>query len=198
MITPDHARSIRLVAMDVDGVLTEGGIYLGSTGGEELELKRYDIQDGMGLHLLKMAGIRAAILTGRESESVRLRARELGIEDCLQDRKARKLPAFRELCRRRGIAPEEAAFIGDDLPDLGVLRIVGLPVAVGNAVAEVKAVCAVQLTRNGGHGAVREFVELLLKARGEWDTMVEQYVVERSGEPAPPASAASPAPVGRG
>jgi 3-deoxy-D-manno-octulosonate 8-phosphate phosphatase (KDO 8-P phosphatase) len=195
MITPERARSVRLVAMDVDGVLTEGGIFLGSTGGEELEFKRYDIQDGMGLHLLKMAGIRTAILTGRESESVRMRARELGIDDCLQDRKARKLPAFRELCRRRGISPEEAAFIGDDLPDLGVLRIVGLPVAVGNAAAEVKAMCAVQLTRNGGHGAVREFVELLLKARGEWDDLVEQYVLDRSGEPAPPAP---PAPAGRG
>lgn len=195
MITPDRARSIRLVAMDVDGVLTEGGIFLGSTGGEELEFKRYDIQDGMGLHLLKMAGIRTAILTGRESESVRMRARELGIEDCLQDRKARKLPAFRELCRRRGISPEEAAFIGDDLPDLGVLRIVGLPVAVGNAAAEVKAIGAVQLTRNGGHGAVREFAELLLKTRGEWDDLVEQYVLDRSREPAPPAPSA---PAGRG
>ena len=197
MITPDRARNIRLLAMDVDGVLTEGGIFLGSAGGGVIEFKRYYIQDGMGLHLLKMAGVRAAILTGRESDSVRLRARELGIEDCVQDRKARKLPAFRELCLRRGIAPEEAAFIGDDLPDLGILRIVGLPVAVGNAVAEVRAACAVQLTRTGGHGAVREFVELLLKARGEWDELVEQYVLERSGEPAPPASPAPQAPVAR-
>ena len=189
MISTDLARSIRLVAMDVDGVLTEGGIYLGSAGDAELEFKRYDIQDGMGLHLLKMAGIRAAILTGRESDSVRIRARELGIEDCLQDRKARKLPAFRELCRRRGIAPEDAAFIGDDLPDLGILRIVGMPVAVGNAVEDVKAASVVRLTRNGGHGAVREFVELLLKARGEWDDLVERYVLERSGESAPAAPA---------
>ena len=189
MITPEHARSIRLVAMDVDGVLTEGGIFLGSAGDRELEFKRYDIQDGMGLHLLKMAGIRAAILTGRESESVRMRARELGIEDCLQDRKARKLPAFRELCRRRGIAPEDAAFIGDDLPDLGILRIVGLPVCVGNAVQEVKAASLVRLTRNGGHGAVREFIELLLKARGEWDDLVDQYVLDRSGEATPAAPA---------
>jgi 3-deoxy-D-manno-octulosonate 8-phosphate phosphatase (KDO 8-P phosphatase) len=189
MMSTDLARSIRLVAMDVDGVLTEGGIFLGSAGDAELEFKRYDIQDGMGLHLLRMAGIRAAILTGRESSSVRMRARELGIEDCLQDRKARKLPAFRELCRRRGIAPEDAAFIGDDLPDLGILRIVGMPVAVGNAVEEVKAASVVRLTRNGGHGAVREFVELLLKARGEWDDLVEQYVLERSDASAPAAPA---------
>lgn len=182
MIDPSVARRIRLVALDVDGVLTEGGIYLGSVDGQQLEFKRYDIQDGMGLHLLKMAGIRVAIITGRESESVRLRARELGIEDCHQDRHARKLPAFLELCERRGIPPEEAAFIGDDFPDVGVLRIVGLPVAVGNAVEEVKAMCPVRLTRSGGHGAVREFVELLLKARGEWEDLVEQYVRERSRE----------------
>jgi 3-deoxy-D-manno-octulosonate 8-phosphate phosphatase (KDO 8-P phosphatase) len=184
MIDPDQARRIRLVAMDVDGVLTEGGIFLGAVGGQDMEFKRYDIQDGMALHLLKMAGIRTAILTGRESASVRMRARELGIDDCHQDRKARKLPAFRELCDRHGIAPAEAAFIGDDLPDLGVLRVVGLPVAVGNAVVEVKAVCTVRLTRTGGRGAVREFVELLLKARGEWDGLVERYVAGRS-EPAP-------------
>lgn len=185
MIDSDLARRIRLVAMDVDGVLTEGGIFLGSAGGQEMEFKRYDIQDGMGLHLLKMAGIRTAILTGRESESVRMRARELGIDDCHQDSRARKLPAFRELCSRRDLAPEEAAFIGDDLPDLGVLRVVGLPVAVGNAVAEVKAACAVHLSRSGGRGAVREFAELLLKARGEWNELVEQYVLDRSAEPAP-------------
>lgn len=185
MIDPDQARRVRLVAMDVDGVLTEGGIFLGSAGGQEMEFKRYDIQDGMGLHLLKMAGIRTAILTGRESDSVRMRARELGIDDCHQDSTARKLPAFRDLCARRGITPDEAAFIGDDLPDLGVLRVVGLPIAVGNAVDEVKAVCSVHLGRSGGYGAVREFAELLLKARGEWDMLVEQYVLDRSGEPVP-------------
>lgn len=189
MIDPEQARRIRLVAMDVDGVLTEGGIFLGSAGGQEMEFKRYDIQDGMGLHLLGRAGIRTAILTGRESHSVRMRARELGIDDCHQDSTARKLPAFRELCSRRGVSPEQAAFIGDDLPDLGVLRVVGLPVAVGNAVAEVKAACAVHLARTGGYGAVREFAELLLRARGEWDSLVEQYVLDRSGEPAPAGGA---------
>ena len=174
--------------MDVDGVLTEGGIYLGAIGGEELEFKRYDIQDGMGLHLLKMAGIRTALVTGRESDSVRIRARELGIEDCYQDRGARKLPAFRKICTRREIEMADAAFIGDDLPDLGIMREVGLPVAVANATDEVKAVATVQLSRAGGHGAVREFAELLLKARGEWEELVERYVEERSSaEPAAPA-----------
>lgn len=180
MISAELAKQIKLVAMDVDGVLTEGGIFLGSSGAEPLEFKRYDIQDGMGIHLLKMAGIRLALLTGRESESVRLRARELGIEDCVQDREARKLPAFEKVLARHHLTAQQACFIGDDLPDLGILRMVGLPVAVGDATAEVRDVCKVQLSRSGGHGAVREFVELFLKARGEWDALVERYVSERS------------------
>jgi 3-deoxy-D-manno-octulosonate 8-phosphate phosphatase (KDO 8-P phosphatase) len=179
-----------MVVLDVDGVLTEGGIYLGAVGSEQFEFKRYDIQDGMGLHLLKMAGVKIAILTGRESESVRLRAKELGIEDCHQDRKARKLPAFRTLCAKHDLSADDVAFIGDDFPDLGVMRIVGLPVAVGNAVPEVKQAAKLQLGRAGGHGAVREFVETLLRARAEWEQLVERYVAERSGEAA--AAAAHP------
>ncbi len=176
------AARIKLVAFDVDGVLTEGGIFLGVAGNARVEFKRYDIQDGLGIHLLQSAGIRTAIITGRESESVRLRAAELGIEDCLQDRKARKLPAFVKLLKRHGISAADAAFVGDDLPDLGILRIVGLPVAVGNAVQEVQDECDLVLKREGGRGAVREFVEQLLKARGEWSSAVERYVEERSRE----------------
>lgn len=179
-ISRELAASIKLVGFDVDGVLTEGGIYLGSVGAERIEFKGYDIQDGLGIHLLKTAGIRVAIITGRESESVRLRAEELGIEDCVQDREARKLPAFLRLLERHRIPPEETAFVGDDLPDLGILRSVGLPVAVGNAAEEVKSACHLILRRSGGHGAVREFIEILLKARGEWSEAVEQYVEERS------------------
>lgn len=175
-----RAAQIKLVAFDVDGVLTEGGIFLGAAGNERIEFKRYDIQDGLGIHLLKTAGIKVAILTGRESESVRLRAAELGIDDCVQDREARKLPAFKQLLRRHDISVEDAAFVGDDVPDLGILRIVGLPVAVRNAVKEVKDECDVVLKRAGGQGAVREFVELLLKARREWTPAVERYVEQRS------------------
>lgn len=179
-LSQSRAARIKLVAFDVDGVLTEGGIFLGAAGNERLEFKRYDIQDGLGIHLLKAAGIRVAIITGRESESVRLRAAELGIDDCVQDRGARKLPAFTELLRRHDISAEDAAFVGDDLPDLGILRVVGLPVAVANAVREVKEECDVVLKRAGGHGAVREFVELLLRARREWTAAVERYVEQRS------------------
>ena len=174
------ARSIRLVVLDVDGVLTDGGIYLGDVKGARQELKRYDIQDGLGIRFLRDAGIRVAIVTGRVSESVRLRAEELEVDDVEQVRDAFKLPALARILAASGIEAGEAAFVGDDFPDLAALRAVGLPVAVGNAVPEVKRECRVRLTREGGRGAVREFAELLLTARGEWDEITERYVRERS------------------
>ncbi len=180
VIAPEVARRIRMVGLDVDGVLTDGGIYLGSVGETSHEFKRYDIQDGLGIHFLRRAGLRVAIVTGRVSESVRLRARELEIDDVAQDATAHKLPAFLKMLDRHGMTPADAAFIGDDFPDMSILRVVGLPVAVGNAVAEVRAVAALRLNRNGGAGAVREFAELLLKARGEWKAIVDAYVSERS------------------
>jgi len=176
----DLARRIRLVGLDVDGVMTDGGIYIGAVDGAPLELKRYDIQDGVGIHFLKSAGLKVVIITGRVSESVRIRARELGVDDLVQDAGARKLPAFRRILEREGVRADEAAFLGDDFPDMGVLRVVGLPVAVGNAVPEVKAAATLVLHAHGGRGAVREFCELLLQARGEWESVCERYVAERS------------------
>lgn len=181
VIEPVLARRIRLVGLDVDGVLTDGGIYLGDVGGTAMELKRYAVEDGLGVTLLRAAGIKVVIVTGRVSESVRLRARELELDDVAQDAQARKLPAFRRILERYGIQPEETAFVGDDIPDLAILRWVGLPVVVGNASPEARAAAAVHLTRHGGRGAVREFAELLLGARGEWEPLVEQYVVDRNG-----------------
>jgi 3-deoxy-D-manno-octulosonate 8-phosphate phosphatase (KDO 8-P phosphatase) len=180
MIEPTLARSIRLVGIDVDGVLTDGGIYLGAVEGRPLEFKRYDIHDGLGIHFLRQAGLKLAVVTGRVSESVRLRSVELGIDELVQDAHAVKLPAFLGILRRLHIAPHEAAFIGDDFPDMGILRVVGLPVAVANAVPEIRELCPVRLTRTGGRGAVREFAELLLRARGDWTAIWERYVAERS------------------
>lgn len=191
VLDPALARSIKLVGIDVDGVLTDGGIYLGAVDGTPLEFKRYDIQDGLGIHFLRKAGIRVAILTGRVSDSVRLRAAELEVDDLAQDASAFKLPAFRRILARHAIAPEHAAFIGDDFPDMALLRIVGLPVAVGNAVTEVRQICRLHLTRNGGRGAVREFAELFLQVRGEWEALWESYVIERSVQPADRADASS-------
>jgi len=180
MIDVRVARAIKIVGVDVDGVLTDGGIYLGAVDGKPLEFKRYDIQDGLGIYLLRQAGIRVCIVTGRVSESVKLRAAELQIDDVAQDNLARKLPAFRAILDKYGLSPHEAAFIGDDFPDLGILRMVGLPVAVGNAVPEIMNVCRLRLAKHGGRGAVREFAEVLLKARGEWQAVCENYVTVRS------------------
>jgi len=180
VIDPTLARSIKLVAFDVDGVMTDGGIYLGDVDGRRLEFKRYEIQDGLGVTMLRQVHVPVAILTGRVSESVKLRARELGVEDLAQDPDGYKLAAFTKIMKKRGITPAEVAFVGDDFPDMALLRIVGLPVAVGNAVPEVRAVCHHQLTRSGGRGAVREFVEDFLKARGEWDVAWNRYVDARS------------------
>ncbi len=161
-------------------ITPNSGIYLGAVDGKPMEFKRYDIQDGLGIFLLQKVGVRVAIITGRVSESVRLRAAELGIEDLAQDPNAQKLPAFLSMLDKHGIAPSETAFVGDDFPDLAALRLVGLPVAVGNAVPEIAKECAVRLSRTGGRGAVREFVEMLLRARGEWDDVTDRYVAERS------------------
>ena len=180
VIDPTTARRIRLIGLDVDGVLTDGGIYLGASDGVPVELKRYHIQDGLGIRFLRDAGIIVALVTGRVSDSVRLRAAELGITEVIQDPHARKLPAFLEILARHGVDPEEAAFVGDDYPDLAILRVVGLPVAVENAVDDVREIAHVRLRRAGGDGAVREFAEMLLRARGEWRAIVERYVAERS------------------
>ena len=174
------ARRIRLVGLDVDGVLTDGGIYLGDVTGQALEFKRYDIQDGLGVVFLRDAGIKVVICTGRVSESVKIRARELEVDALAQDAQARKLPAFLRICEDLGIGMEECAFIGDDFPDMGIFRRVALPVAVGNAVPEIRQAARLHLTATGGRGAVREFAELLLRARGDWERVTEEYVASRS------------------
>lgn len=183
MIETALAQRIKLVGLDVDGVLTDGGIYLGDSDGARVEFKRYDIQDGLGIKFLRDAGIKVVIITGRVSESVRHRANELEVDALVQDATAQKLPAFRTLLDRHGVTASEAAFVGDDFPDVSVLREVALPVAVGNAVPEIRAMCSVHLTRRGGNGAVREFAELLLKARGEWEDVTSRYVRERLHPP---------------
>ncbi|HET6233178.1 MAG TPA: HAD hydrolase family protein [Longimicrobiaceae bacterium] len=179
-IPPELARRIRLVVLDVDGVLTDGGIYLGATdAGERVELKRYDIQDGLGIRMIQEAGIAVSIVTGRESRSVALRAAELGIDEVHQDATAAKLRIVTGMLERLGIGWDETAFVGDDLPDLAILRRVGLPAVVGNATPDARASAVWRARAHGGRGAVREFAEALLGARGEWATRVEAYVADR-------------------
>lgn len=185
------ARRIKIVGLDVDGTLTDGGVYLGASEvaalGNSLapshapfELKRYDIQDGLGIWLLRSVGIKVVIVTGRVSHSVAHRGRELDVDAVLQEPNAMKLGLWRKVLHDFKLTNADAAFVGDDLPDLPILREVALPVAVGNSVVEVQRACSLHLNRRGGFGAVREFVELLLQARGEWNDAVEQYVTSRS------------------
>ena len=174
------ARQVRLLGLDVDGVLTDNGVYIGPVAGARVELKRFDIQDGLGLILLKTANLPVVWVSGRASEATALRAAELRVEELLQVPGPRKAAAFEQVLQRHGIGWEDAAFVGDDLADLPILRRVGLPIAVANAVAEVKQVAAFVTHAAGGHGAVREVVEALLRARGEWPDILERYFAEQA------------------
>lgn len=179
----EYAKRIKLVVLDVDGVLTDSGVYMGALpGGETLEMKRFDIQDGLGVRLLQWAGIEVAIVSGRVSEATAIRARELDIHECHQDGGAQKIRAIRGIMDRLGLDWGQVAMLGDDLPDLAVLRKVGVPAVVGNATQEVRDVAVWEGKCHGGHGAVREFCEAILKGRGEWEGLVEAYVAARSGE----------------
>lgn len=179
-ISPEIARSIRLVVLDVDGVMTDGGIYLGATdSGDRVEMKRFEITDGLGIRLLRDAGLQVAIVTGRESTAVQMRAEELGIIECHQDRGAKKLPITERLLDSLGLDWSATACIGDDLADLPILRKARLPAAVANAVPEVRSIALWTAQRRGGYGAIREFAEALLRARGEWSQRVEAYLQER-------------------
>jgi 3-deoxy-D-manno-octulosonate 8-phosphate phosphatase (KDO 8-P phosphatase) len=179
-IPAELAKRVRLVLLDVDGVLTDGGVYVGATQqGESVELKRFEITDQLGIKMLVWSGIVVALVSGRESSASRIRAEELGVE-CLQQDGGHKIANVRSLMKRHGVTWQEIAFVSDDLADVPVLEHVGLPVAVSNAVPEVKALARWRTQRAGGRGAVREFAEALLKARGEWQALVDGYLEQRS------------------
>lgn len=186
MVDPARARRVRLLGLDVDGVLTDNGVYLGLVGGATVELKRFDIQDGLGLVVARSMGLDVVWISGRSSSATTVRAEELGVE-VLQDSSARKVPAIEALLARRGLSWDQMAFVGDDLADVPVFRRVGVPIAVANAVPEVKALAAHVTVARGGAGAVREAVEALLGARGEWDEGVRRYLQERDPDAAPVA-----------
>jgi len=178
-LDPAAARRVRIMAFDVDGVLTDNAVFLGVVNGTRAEFKRFDIQDGLGMSILRRRGILLAWVSGRFSEATELRARELDIPELVQDSSARKVPAMEAMLARHAISWDEVAFVGDDLADLPVLRRVGVPIAVANAVPEVKAVASFVTAARGGQGAVREAIEALLRARGEWEAGVRQYLEDR-------------------
>lgn len=164
-----RARKIRLFLMDVDGTLTAGGVCLISTldGKPSTELKVFDSHDGVGLKLAHIMGIKTGFITGRESQAVAQRAREVAA-DFLYQRQAKKTQAFEDCVRKAGVSEEEVAYMGDDLPDIPLLRRAGLAVATANAAEEVKEASHYVTCARGGEGAAREVVELILKAQGQW------------------------------
>jgi 3-deoxy-D-manno-octulosonate 8-phosphate phosphatase (KDO 8-P phosphatase) len=163
-----RAKRIRVFLMDVDGVLTDGRIWLLSRrDGTASEIKGFSAYDGAGLKLARAAGLRTGLITGRESTAVAQRARECEIEFVYQGRST-KLGSLEEIIRITGVSPEEVAYVGDDLPDIPVLERVGLAVAVANAAPEVKRAAHFVTSRSGGEGAVREVIELIVKAQGKW------------------------------
>jgi len=167
----NHAEHVRLLCLDVDGVLTDGSINISNTGDE---VKRFHVRDGAGIRIWQRLGYVVAIITGRSSLALRHRAKELGLEHVIQGSTG-KGADFDALLDRLGLEPEDAAMIGDDLPDLPVLRSVGYPIAVADACPEVKAVASYVTERPGGAGAVRESIEHLLRARDEWSAALRLF-----------------------
>ncbi len=163
---------IQMLVMDVDGVLTDTAIIINADGSES---KVFSSLDGHGIRMWQRAGLKAAFLSGRESEPTARRARQLGIEHCIQDCH-NKLPALKELAEKLGLQAEAIAFIGDDLTDLPSIRYAGFGVAVANAVDEVKHYADYVTTRPGGRGAVREVIEYILKSTGKWQELVARYL----------------------
>jgi len=159
---------IRLIAMDVDGVLTDGQIIYGNNG---QELKAFNVQDGMGITLAHRAGLYTAIVTGRTSEAVSRRAEELRITVCRQGVTSKR-EGLESVLQQLGVSPEETVFIGDDLNDLPAMALVDLPVAVANAVVEVKQAAIFCTQAPGGRGAVREVIERILKEQGLWENLI--------------------------
>jgi len=168
----DLCRRIERILSDVDGVLTDGGIWYDNQG---VELKAFHIRDGLGIKLWQRAGFKFGLLTARTSHIVKLRALELGI-DLVRQGFENKLPAAQDILRELQLEPDQVCYIGDDLTDLPVIRHVGLGVAVADAVSEVRSAATYITKSPGGRGAVREVVELVLKGKSRWDDVVQRYL----------------------
>lgn len=163
--------NIKLLLLDVDGVLTDGRIIYDNQGNE---LKAFDVKDGHGLKMLQRAGIKVGIITGRSSDLVARRAAELGI-DILYQKALSKLEPYREILAAQGLQDAQVAYVGDDIVDLPILRRVGFSATVADAVPEVLPLVDYVASRSGGRGAVREICDLLLRASGCWEELTERY-----------------------
>lgn len=177
-VTPllERARKIRLFLMDVDGTLTNGGVCLMSLpDGGVAEMKIFNSQDGLGLKLAHIMGIKTGFITGRKSPAVQQRAQELSV-DFVYLGQGKKMVAYEECLHNAGVSEEEVAYMGDDLPDMPVALRSGLAVAVANAAPDLKAISHYVTNAAGGAGAAREVVELILKAQGRWEEAIPQAI----------------------
>ncbi|MBE0534512.1 MAG: HAD hydrolase family protein [Phycisphaerae bacterium] len=164
---------IRLLAMDVDGVLTDGAILLSGDGSES---KRFHLHDGHGIRMWRRAGLQTAFISGREAAATTVRAEQLSIDFVMQGQ-TRKLPAFESLLMQAGLQASQVAYVGDDLLDIPLVVRAGLGVAVADAVQELKDRADMITQKGGGAGAVREIIEYVLKATGRWQALMERYEV---------------------
>ncbi len=169
-----RAAQIKILLMDVDGTMTDGGVtLLSQPDGSALEIKTFDAHDGQGLTLAHTAGIRTGCITGRESSALLRRANEMKME-FIYMKQPTKIPAYEEILRKAGVPESAVAYVGDDLPDIPVMRRVGLAVAVGDAVPEVKKAAHFTTRSVAGHGAIRDAIELILKSKGVWEQLIDQ------------------------
>jgi 3-deoxy-D-manno-octulosonate 8-phosphate phosphatase (KDO 8-P phosphatase) len=168
----ESAKKIKLLLLDVDGVLTDGRLYYGNSGEE---MKAFNIQDGLGIKLLQKGGVQVGIITGRVSQLLQRRADELGIDPVIQGRED-KLTALNELLQNHAIQMDEIAFVGDDLPDLAVIRRVGLGITPANGSASNVSAAHWQTGKRGGDGAVREVAEMILQAQGKLESLVAEFL----------------------
>ncbi len=168
-------QTVRLLLSDVDGVLTDSGLYYGDEGNADRELKKFNVKDGLGIRLLMESGLEFGVITGRFSPAVVRRCGELRVRLCYEgvDDKRSLLDQVVKASRLR---PDQMAFIGDDLPDIPLMKQVGLPIAVADAHPRVRAVAGYVTGANGGAGAVREVCEAILKAQGLWEKSVERFL----------------------
>jgi len=170
-----RAAQIQVVLMDVDGTITDGSVTLLSQPDNNsiLEIKTFDAHDGQGMTLGRTAGLRLGVITGRGSAALRHRMKEMGVE-FVYEHQPQKTSAFQEVMQKANVPASAIAFLGDDLPDIPVMKLAGLAVAVGNATHEVKEIAHYTTKADGGKGAARELIELILKSKGIWEQMIDK------------------------
>ncbi|MDP1890078.1 MAG: HAD-IIIA family hydrolase, partial [Gemmatimonadaceae bacterium] len=169
----NKAKKIKLLLLDVDGVLTDGRIIYDSRGRDS---KFFDVHDGLGVYVLHKSGIKTVLITAKSSKAISPRAKDMRVAEVFADIFP-KTAVLEKILKKYSVTPDEVCFVGDDLVDLSLMRKVGLPVAVANGTSEIKEAASFVTIRSGGRGAVREVAELILKSQGKWEDILKFYGV---------------------